>query len=410
MAGEATGRRIVTPAPATVRWRWAADEITAPRAEVTTPPAPGTGPPPLPDLRQPGELLATGVVTRLHGEVYARLPYGRLVLIGGPGAGKTGAMILLLPTALDHRRACLAGDQRERVPVPVWLTLGGWNPETRPLQDWAVGTMNRDYPALRASDYGPDAAGELLRGGRVALFLDGLDEMPEGARPLALKCVDEEARGLRVVVTSRPEEYRSAVQAGRPDNTAVIELRPVRPRWAADYLLHGQTEPSRQRWEQVGAYLTHNPDSIAARALDNPLTLPLARDTYTSQDPAVLTDPSSFPTVEAVREYLIDHFLITAYPKEHERATPSGGWPGSRTTWEPARTCNGGISQAGSPDGNSGSPGGSRPGSRPGSGPGSGPGSRPGSGPSLRARRRRLFRDKNAYSPAGSRPGSGPGS
>src|ERR1017187_1613889 len=47
---EATGRRIVTPAPATVRWRWAADEVSAPRLEVTTPPAPGTGPPPMPDL------------------------------------------------------------------------------------------------------------------------------------------------------------------------------------------------------------------------------------------------------------------------------------------------------------------------------------------------------------------------
>ena len=55
--------------------------------------------------------------------------------------------------------------------------------------------MNRDHPALRAADYGPDAAGELLRGGRVALFLDGLDEMPEGLRARALKRVDEEARG-----------------------------------------------------------------------------------------------------------------------------------------------------------------------------------------------------------------------
>ncbi len=316
---EATGRRIVTPAPATVRWRWAADEVTAPRAEVTTSPAPGTGPSPLPDLGRPGELLATGVVTCLHDEVYARLPHGRLVLIGGPGAGKTGAMILLLLAALDRRRG-LTGDQRERVPVPVWLTLGGWNPASMSLRDWAVGTMDRDYPALRAPDYGPDVADELLRAGRLALFLDGLDEMPEGLRPLALKHVDGEARGLRVVVTSRPEEYRGAVQVGRPDNTAVIELRPVRPRWAADYLLHGQTGPSRQRWEQVGAYLTHNPDSVAARALDNPLTLSLARDTYTSQDPTVLTDPSRFPTVEAVREHLMDHFLITAYPNERERA------------------------------------------------------------------------------------------
>jgi hypothetical protein len=260
---EAIGRRIVTPAPATVRWRWAADEVTAPRAQVARPPAPGTGPALLPDLGQPGELLGSGVVTRLHDEVYARLPHGRLVLIGGPGAGKTGTMILLLLAALN-RRACLAGDQRDRVPVPVWLTLGGWNPEARSLQDWAVGTMNRDYPALRAPDYGPDAAGELLRAGRVALFLDGLDEMPEGVRPLALKRVDDEAPGLRIVVTSRPDEYRGALQAGRPGNTAVIELRPVRPRWAADYLVHDQTGPGRRRWEQVGAYLMDNPDSVAA--------------------------------------------------------------------------------------------------------------------------------------------------
>lgn len=135
---EATRRRIVTPAPATVRWRWAADEITAPRLEVTALPAPGTGPPPLPMFKEAGELLESGVVTRLHDEVYAKLPHGRLILLGGPGAGKTGAMILLLLAALDQR-ASLTGDQRGRVPVPVWLTLGGWNPAAKSLHQWAVG-------------------------------------------------------------------------------------------------------------------------------------------------------------------------------------------------------------------------------------------------------------------------------
>jgi hypothetical protein len=47
---EASARRIVTPAPAAVRWRWAAEEITAPRPDVITLPVPGTGPAPLPDL------------------------------------------------------------------------------------------------------------------------------------------------------------------------------------------------------------------------------------------------------------------------------------------------------------------------------------------------------------------------
>ena len=316
---EATARRIITPAPATVRWRWAAGEVAAPRAEVTRLAAPGGAPLPFPGLDGSAELLESGVVTRLHDEVYARLPHGRLILIGGPGAGKTGAMILLLLAALD-RRASLDGEQRGKAPVPVWLTLGGWNPVTTSLHQWAVSTMNRDHPALLAADYGRDAAGELLRGGRVALFLDGLDEMPGGLRARALTRVGEEAPGLRVVVSSRPEEYRGAVQSGGLSNTAVIELRPVRPNAAAAYLQHGQVGAARRQWEQVGAYLKHNPDSVAARALDNPLTLSLARDSYATRDPAALIDPGRFSTETALREHLIDQLLVTAYPDEQQRA------------------------------------------------------------------------------------------
>lgn len=255
---EASRRRIVTPAPATVRWRWAADDLATSRVDMATLPVPGTGPPPLPDLGEVGELLQSGVVTRLHDEVYARLPYGRLVLIGGPGAGKTGAMILLLLAALASRGS-LTGDQRARVPVPVWLTLGGWNPDTTTLQDWVLSTINRDHPFLCAPDYGPDVSRELLRCGLVALFLDGLDEMPEGMRVQALKRVGDEAGRLRIVVTSRTEEYRYAVQSERLDNTAVIELRPIRPAAAAAYLLRDQVGPSYQRWGQLTAYLRAEP-------------------------------------------------------------------------------------------------------------------------------------------------------
>ena len=96
------------------------------------------------------------------------------------------------------------------------------------------------------------------------------------------------------------------------------------PSEAAAYLLHGQAGPARRQWEQVGAYLTHNPESVAARTLDNPLTLSLTRDTYAGQDPAELTDPAIFPTVDALREHLIDQVLVTAYPDEKQRA---------RATW-----------------------------------------------------------------------------
>jgi hypothetical protein len=94
-------RRIVTPAPAKVRWQWAASEIAAPRAHVIAPPAPGAGPatPGLTGSDAEGVVLSSGVVTRLHDEVYQRLPHRLLVILGDPGAGKTAAMILLLLAA-----------------------------------------------------------------------------------------------------------------------------------------------------------------------------------------------------------------------------------------------------------------------------------------------------------------------
>jgi hypothetical protein len=315
---EAARRRIITPAPAMVRWRWAADTLTAQRVDVATPPVPGTGPMPLPDLGDPGELLGSGVVTRLHDEVYAKLPHGRLVLVGGPGAGKTGGMILLLLAALASRDS-LTDDARAQVPVPVWLTLGGWDPDTKTLQEWTVSTIYRDHPFLRAPDYGSDVAAELLRRGLVALFFDGLDEMPEGTRGQALRRIDDEARSLRVVVTSRTEEYRYALEASRLDNTAVIELRPIRPAAAAAYLLRGQAGSGYQRWETLAAHIRLNPDSVAAGALDNPLTLSLARDAYASRNPAVLADTGKFATVEMIRAHLVDQALVTAYPDERQR-------------------------------------------------------------------------------------------
>jgi hypothetical protein len=133
----------------------------------------------------------------------------------------------------------------------------------------------------------------------VALFLDGLDEMPEDFRGQALDRLREEAAGLWVVITSCTGQYREAIATGQLDNAAVIELRPVRARAAADYLLHGQAEPQHARWQQVCAVLGEYPDSVPAQTLNTPLTLSLARETYRHDDPTALIAPGRYPTNQA---------------------------------------------------------------------------------------------------------------
>lgn len=317
---EARNRRISIPAPAKVRWRWGSPQVTPPVAELIDTPVAGIGPRPLStqDTDCPGTVLDHGVVTQLHDKLYSKLRQGRLVLIGEPGAGKTGAMILLLLAALAHRSQLSKADAAN-TPVPVWLTLGGWDPFKQSLHSWVKSTIYRDHPYLRFLSYGQNLVDELLRTGRVALFLDGLDEMASHAQAKALARIDCEGMHLRIVLSSRPEEYADALVKERLQNAAVIEIQPVDVATARAYLMHDQIGLQRARWAQVSSYLEANPFSVSAQALNNPLTLSLARDTYHNHDPAELIDPIRFDTVSTLRAHLVERSLVIAYPDECRR-------------------------------------------------------------------------------------------
>lgn len=319
---------IHAPAPLRVRWQWAAHSFGPTRQALHSSRSLASDPYPLPlSTGAGGEVLGSGLVTRLHEEVYARLRHGRLVLIGGPGTGKTGAMILLLLQALRHRKRVPDAD-RVLVPVPVWLTLGSWNPKDQELREWVTATMARDHPYLRAVDFGPDAIGALFDAGRIALFLDGLDEMPGTVRGRAIRRLQGEAAGLRMVLTSRSEEYCATLAAGgHPPHTAVIQMRPVGPRAAAEFLLEDQFGADAAAWSHVCDRLRTDPHGVLARALDTPLMLSLARAAYNGHDSTRLL-VTELGSEEAIRRHLLDQVLITAYPDtaEREHATRWLSW------------------------------------------------------------------------------------
>lgn len=275
----AAGRGLLQPEPIPVRW-------ARPSLPLAGPVAAAVGSarfPPLPGLAAVGQQrLRAGRIGDLHA-VYGGLGSGRLVIAGPAGSGKSGAAVLLVLAALRYR-AQLPGADRRLVPVPVLFTLHGWDPRTQPFRDWLAAGVQRTYPAL-AGRNGAARAAALLAAGKISVILDGLDEMAEDLRPVALRSLSQQA-AVRLVLLTRSAEMAAAAACGLLDGAAAIELQDITPAAAASYLTRVQVAPPPRGWGELTERLRRDPGSPLARALSSPLTLTLVRDTYRSADDA----------------------------------------------------------------------------------------------------------------------------
>ena len=247
-------------------------------------------------------------------EVHRTAPGGRVLVLGGPGSGKTVlAVHFLLTTAAT--RAEPGGR------VPVLFGLGSWNPEV-PLRDWLADRLARDYPI------GVPLAADLVADERVLPILDGFDEIADGLHARAL--AELNATTMPLVLTSRPDEYRTAVEATarRLTRAVAVELEDLDPADRADYLTRGTHrttvvdgravplwDPVLERIDQDGPLL---------QALATPLMVGLARTVYgetPDADPTELLDADRFPTAHHVEQ----HLLASWVPAVH-RPSRGAGW------------------------------------------------------------------------------------
>lgn len=320
------GNRRLDPTerPVPVRWAWAHHEgVGLPEAVVG--PGAGVGTPSfavLPDAEAASpDTLNEGELDDLF-HVYAGIQTGRMVVLGELGAGKSAAAVLLAVKALAHREDIREPANREQAPVPVLLTPYGWNPERQTAQEWLAERLVSDFKSFRGRRFDPRTPARLIDEGRIAVFLDGFDEIDTRKRVAALEALHGLSRQVRVVIFSRSEEFIQALHAQPLSGAAVLELQPVAAETAADCFADWQTAglPPRLR-ERLAEHLWAHPDGVLGQALSTPLMLTLLRDAFRGMDAAEATEvvdkllsPSEFTSAEEINDYLLDRVLPAAYP------------------------------------------------------------------------------------------------
>ncbi|RJL30166.1 NACHT domain-containing protein [Bailinhaonella thermotolerans] len=265
-----------------------------------------------------GRMRFTGRTDRVDkmARHFRNLTRRRLVILGGPGMGKTTLAVLLLRELLD--------EARPGAPVPVLLSMAGWDPAAEPVHRWLARRLSEDYPALEAGRFGADAPYALVSQRRILPILDGLDELPAEVRPRVLAALNKAATSEDVILTCRTREYHAAVEmpGGQPlSGAAIIEPRPLTAADAASYIRSGLTPAQARAWPPVLDALAGDPGGPIGGALSTPLTLWLLRKVYidTRADPAPLLQIDS---AEGVTAHLLDNLVHAAFTSPAARHDP----------------------------------------------------------------------------------------
>jgi|GEM_PF-1012946 len=224
--------------------------------------------------------------------VFRQLPTRRLVVLGGPGSGKSVLLGRLVVDLLEER------ERVGRGAVPVIVPAASWSPKTQDLWTWLKARLIAAYPGLDRPMPGQRLVrsgervrqvDELLGANLLLPIIDGLDEIPGRVLARAIAEINNALpmhRDIGLVVSCRATEFGGAVgKAPKIRNAFGITLRDLDPVEVRAYLEHDAGD---DRWDPIVAHL--DGDTPVARTLRVPLYVSLARTIYNPHSGNVVDD------------------------------------------------------------------------------------------------------------------------
>ncbi|MFE7077418.1 NACHT domain-containing protein [Streptomyces sp. NPDC057620] len=172
-----------------------------------------------------------------------RSPSGQLVVVGGPGMGKS---VMLHQIARE-----LVADSSRGGRIPVVFPLATWNPQLVTLTDWMHICLRESHKELVTSlsrSGGAAALDQLLE--RCLPVLDGFDEIPRNLRELAQQQLNTFCGPVILSIRADAHEQALASRALLPD-AVLLRIQPLGAENARVYLAderkHGRAAT---RWKQ----------------------------------------------------------------------------------------------------------------------------------------------------------------
>ncbi len=160
-----------------------------------------------------------------------------LLILGGPGSGKTMTMLQLASEAITF------AEQDSSQPIPVIFNLSSWTNPKQSIIDWLVGELRTKY-AIPLK-----IARLLLEKDALLVLLDGLDEVKPELQQACVAAINhyhaEHMGGL--VVCCRKDEYET-----------IINQHKIKLRLGGAIMLHPLT------LQQIDEYLTHAGPTLSA--------------------------------------------------------------------------------------------------------------------------------------------------